>query len=114
MTKAEQRAGALRDFVDRHPDGWRHSEWEHLVGDLRGRGLLADGQEESVGKELEKMRVRKTLEELSVPGLGPKRRETVASAYGHMWDLRNATAEDLAALPGLNRRIATDLISALH
>lgn len=114
VDQAEKRAEALRAFLDRHPGGWYHADWERLVDDLRTRGLLPDGGEEAVGRELEKARVRHTLRDLGVQGLGPKRRETVAEAYGHLWELRNATADELAALPGLNKRVAADLLAALR
>ena len=112
--QAEERVETLRAFLDRHPGGWYHSDWERLVDDLRTRGLLPEGGEEVVGRELEKARVRQTLQGLGVQGLGPKRRDSVADAYGHLWELRNASAEELAALPGLTKRIATDVVVALR
>lgn len=112
--QAEERAAALRAFLDRHPGGWYHSDWERLVEDLRTRGLLPQEGEERVGTELEQTRVRQILQGLGVRGLGPKRRETVAEAYGHLWELRNASADELAALPGLNKRIAADVVAALR
>lgn len=112
--QTENRVEALRAFLDRHPGGWYHTDWERLVDDLRTRGLLPDGGEQAVGRELERARVRQTLQGLGVRGLGPKRRETVAEAYGHLWELRNASADELAALPGLNKRVATDLVAALR
>ncbi|MEX2466193.1 MAG: helix-hairpin-helix domain-containing protein [Gemmatimonadota bacterium] len=112
--QSEHRAEALRAFVSRHPDGWHHGDWERLVGELRGRGLLPDGQEDLLGKELERERVRQILESLEVPGLGPKRREAVAEAFGHVWKLRNASVEDVVSLPTISRRIAADLVAALR
>jgi hypothetical protein len=110
----KERAATLRAFVSHHPDGWNHGDWEGLLGDLRSRELSYPGEEDEVGKELERERVRQVLEGLSVAGLGPKRREAVAEAFGHMWKLRHASADDLASVPGMTRRIAEALAAALE
>jgi DNA-directed RNA polymerase sigma subunit (sigma70/sigma32) len=110
----KERSGTLRAFVSHHPDGWYHSDWEGLVGDLLSRDLLYPGEEDEVGKELERERVRQMLEGLSIPGLGPKRREAVAERFGHVWELRHASADELAAVPGVTKRIADALHTALH
>ncbi len=110
----KERAATLRAFVSHHPDGWHHGDWEGLVGDLRSRKLSYPGEEDEVGKELERERVRQLLEGLSITGLGPKRREAVAEAFGHVWQLRHASAVDLASVPGITRRIADELTVALE
>lgn len=103
---AETRSEALREFVSRHPDGWHHGAWEQLLHELRTRGWVREGEEERVGAELERTRVLATLEGLTVRGLGPKRRGTIADAYPRLWDLRHAGVDDLAELPGVTRSIA--------
>lgn len=112
--RQKERAGSLRAFVSHHPDGWHHGNWERLVGELRSQELLKAGEEEEVGKELERERVRQMLESLSITGLGPKRREAVVEQFGHMWHLRHASPEDLASVPGVTKRIANDLATALQ
>lgn len=112
--RQKELTGTLRAFASRHPDGWNHGDWVGLVDELRSRQLLDTGEEERVGKELERERVRQMLEGLSVTGLGPKRREAVAEQFGHVWQLRNASASDLASVPGVTKGIANDLATALR
>jgi excinuclease ABC subunit C len=49
-----------------------------------------------------------------VKGLGPKRRAAVVERFGRLWDARQASEEELAALPGLNRSVAQALHRALR
>jgi len=51
--------------------------------------------------------LRSLLEE--VPGIGPRRRRALQRQYGSVDKLRQATVEELAALPGMNRTAAAAL-----
>lgn len=104
----------IRAFLDVHPNGWSHADWERLVGELRGAGLLAHGDEEALGRDLERERLLATLDRLSVAGLGPKRRAAIIEQYPRLWDLRQASADDLAALPSIPRALASELVEALR
>ncbi len=48
-----------------------------------------------------------TLEE--IPGIGPKRRRALLKAFGSLDGIRAATVEQLAAVPGMNRKSAQEL-----
>lgn len=108
------RADALAAFLAAHPTGWDHHDWERLFAELCDRGLALEEERAEIGRELEQARVLNVLADMHVTGLGPKRRHAVASAYGRLWELRNASAEEIAGLPGLTRRIAEDLVAALR
>lgn len=102
----------LDEFIRGNPGGWGHHQWQSLLATLD-----ADGHDVSdpggIGEELERMRLRIRLEELDVKGLGPKRTDTVVAHFGRLWDLRQASAEELAGLPGFNRVVARELHRAL-
>ncbi len=48
--------------------------------------------------------LRSTLE--SIPGIGPQRRKTLLQYFGSVQGIREASVEDLAALPGITTRLA--------
>ena len=50
---------------------------------------------------------RSVLEE--VPGIGPRRRIALLKEFGSLDGIRKATVEELAAVPGMNRRAAEQL-----
>jgi len=52
----------------------------------------------------EKLGLASTLE--SVPGIGPKRRRALLKAFGSLDGIRNASQEELAAVPGITQEIA--------
>ena len=49
-----------------------------------------------------------------VRGIGPKRRQELVRAYGGMTGLRAATADDLAAFPGITPEIAQAIVEQLR
>ena len=59
-----------------------------------------------------KEQVHSSLDE--IPGVGSTRRRTLMRNYDNMESLRNATAEEIAALPGMNKRVAEDIVAYLH
>jgi len=52
----------------------------------------------------EKKTLTSTLEE--IPGIGPKRRQSLLKHFGSLEGIREATMEELMALPGMTRRVA--------
>jgi excinuclease ABC subunit C len=44
-----------------------------------------------------------------IPGIGPRRRKALLQAFGSLEGIRQATLEELAAVPGMNRRVAEQL-----
>lgn len=49
-----------------------------------------------------------------IPGIGPGRRRTLMRTYDNMESLKNASGEELAALPGMNRKVAEQIVAYLH
>ncbi len=54
-----------------------------------------------------KSAIRSSLDE--VEGIGPKRRQALLKKFGSIEAIRQASLEELAAVPGMNRRAAEDL-----
>ncbi len=54
-----------------------------------------------------KSAVRSSLDDIE--GIGPKRRRALLTRFGSLAAIRAASIEDLAAVPGMNRRVAEDL-----
>jgi excinuclease ABC subunit C len=48
-----------------------------------------------------------TLEE--IPGIGPKRRQTLLKHFGSLESIRGATVEELVAVPGMTRQVAEQM-----
>lgn len=102
-----------RDFVTRHPGGWSHDQWLGLLGELHDAGLETHDQG-SIGGALEHERILVVLEDASVKGLGPKRREALAERFGRLWDLKHASVDEIAALPSFHRTLAEAVHQALR
>lgn len=49
----------------------------------------------------------------TVPGVGPKRRKALLKAFGSVKRLREASAEEIAAVRGIPREVADDVAAAL-
>lgn len=103
----------LRAFVEAHPDGWNHDEWLSLLQDLGEAGEDVS-QPDDLGLELERTRLVWELKRRSVPGLGPKRSEALAERFGSFWQLKDASVEDVAEVPSINRNLAEKVVSAIH
>jgi excinuclease ABC subunit C len=54
-----------------------------------------------------KSAIKSTLDD--IPGIGPKRKRALLKAFGSLDGIRAATLEDLAAVPGMNKRSAEEL-----
>ncbi|MDD2734527.1 MAG: excinuclease ABC subunit UvrC [Desulfuromonadaceae bacterium] len=50
----------------------------------------------------------------NVPGIGPKRRTTLLTFFGSLQRLKEATVEEIIAIPGFNRTTAETLYRGLH
>ena len=55
-----------------------------------------------------------TSELLRIPGIGPARRRTLLQAFGSVQGVRDATEEQIAALPGFSAERARRVLVALH
>ena len=49
----------------------------------------------------------------SVPGVGPKRRQALLTAFGSLTGLRQATVDEIAAVPGIPRHVAESVKESL-
>jgi excinuclease ABC subunit C len=62
-----------------------------------------------------KLRDAKTTKSIldEIPGIGPKRRKALLERFGSLEAIRQATVEELAAVPGMNRHTAESLLECL-
>lgn len=49
-----------------------------------------------------------------VPGIGKKRRDALLNHFGSLNRMREASCDELAAVPGMNKKVAQELYSFLH
>jgi hypothetical protein len=103
----------IRRFVLDHPQGWRHDEWLGLLYHLSQNGINTEN-EESIGLVLERERLLQTLGNLSIKGLGQKRREALATHFGTLWSLMEASPEEIAQVPGVPRSLADQIADVLQ
>ena len=84
-----------------------------LLAELRREG--ADVSDiDGLGLELERTRLGWELERRSVKGLGPKRSEALVDRFQTLWGLRQASVDDVAALPTISRSLAEKVVKAIH
>ena len=103
----------LREFVEHHPDGWNHEEWMGLLAELEHSGADVSDPE-GVGSALERCRLEWELSRRPVKGLGPKRSEALAERFGTLWSLRQASVDDIAQVPTINRSLAEKVVRAMQ
>lgn len=115
MTREEIKTmrARLTEFVRENRDGWGHEDWEQLLGDLEVAGHDVSDRD-AIGAELERIRLTRHLEKLDVRGLGPKRRTALVEWFGRLWEVEQASPDELASVPALNRSVARSLHEALH
>jgi excinuclease ABC subunit C len=58
-----------------------------------------------------KATLRSSLED--IPGIGPKRKRALLKAFGSLDAIRQASIDELAAVPGMTRKAAEELKSLL-
>ncbi|MEM8532621.1 MAG: helix-hairpin-helix domain-containing protein [Chloroflexota bacterium] len=58
-----------------------------------------------------KSTIKSTLDEIA--GIGPKRKRALLKAFGSLDGIREASVEELAAIPGMTRKSAEELKSLL-
>jgi ERCC4-type nuclease len=103
----------LTDFVEAHPNGWDHQEWLGLLKDIESQGGdISDP--DAVGLQLEKERLALELSRKSVPGLGPKRIESVVGHFETLWGLRQASPEEIAEVPSIHKGLAAKVAEAVR
>lgn len=85
-----------------------------LPRDSRALGLIRQIDEEADRFAKDYHRSLRTKSALTstlddIPGIGPKRRRALLKAFGSLDGIRAASLEDLAAVPGMNRKAAEEL-----
>lgn len=101
----------LRDFAVARPDGWGHDDWLRFLEHLEQRGHnIAD--RDAIGSLLERERLALALER--IPGVGPRRVQSIADRYGYLWRLRETSAEQLSREANVPRAIAVRVLEAIH
>lgn len=101
----------LRAFAIARPSGWNHDDWVLFLEYLASQGhdvSDADG----IGRRLEQERLGISLG--GVPGLGPRRVQSLVDRFGSLWSMRHAGADDVAAVPGMTRPLAQRLVEDLR
>ena len=59
-----------------------------------------------------KARKRSTLEDIE--GVGPKRRKALINFFGGLQEINNASADELAKVPGISKALADEIYANLH
>jgi len=109
--RGQKMSARLSAFVESHPTGWNHDEWLALLADL-GQGGTDVSNPDLIGAELERTRVMWELRRRNVPGLGRKRLEAIANRFATVYELQNATIEEMARVPGMNRGLAEKVLGS--
>lgn len=99
----------LRDFASARPQGWDHNDWLQFLEALQERGHNINDRD-LIGMALEKERLDLALS--GVKGVGPRRRAALVERYGNLWSLRNANPEEIAAVAGVKRDLAEEILAA--
>ena len=100
-------------FVEDHPHGWTHEEWLGLLHHLSLTGVTV-ADEGTIGLSLERERLTRVLGNLEIKGLGPKRREALTARFGTLWNLMDASPEEIARVPGVPLSLAHQISDVLQ
>ncbi len=77
--------------------------------------LRDEAHRTAVGYNRTRRRLRTvTSELLRIPGVGPSRRRALLTRFGSLQGVRDATVEEIAAIPGFSRRSAERILAALN
>jgi excinuclease ABC subunit C len=66
------------------------------------------------GHRKQRAKARTTSDLESIPGIGSKRRRELLRYFGSMSTLKGASIEEIAKVPGISSRIASDIYAALN
>lgn len=103
----------LRGFLEEHPDGWSHDDWLRLLFHLSESGYDTV-DEDGIGLALERERLTRTLADLEVKGLGPRRIQAVVDHFDTLWNLKDAPPEAITEVPGVPKTVARELAGRIR
>ncbi len=66
------------------------------------------------GHRAQRAKARRESPLEQIPGLGPKRRQTLLKFYGGLQGITRAGVEDLAKIPGINKKLAQQIYDQFH
>lgn len=98
----------IRTFVEKHPHGWSHDEWLGLLHHMGEEGIDVSDPDR-IGSAVERERVRLTLRNTGVKGIGPKRMEAIVAAYPSVFELTSSDGDQLAGRSGIPRKLAGEI-----
>lgn len=108
MAGTGDREREIKEFVQAHAHGWDHGAWVGFLDHLRGMGQDVSDPD-GIGLALEQERLRNTLREARVKGLGPKRIDAIAGEFGTLYNLQVAGGSEIAARTRVPSKLAHEV-----
>jgi excinuclease ABC subunit C len=66
------------------------------------------------GHRQQRAKARKTSSLEAVPGVGPRRRQSLLKQFGGLQEVARAGVEDLCKVPGISRTLAQQIYDTFH
>ena len=105
MTEMNGISWEIRAFAEAHAQGWSHEEWLGFVHRVESKGYDVSDFD-GIGLALEQERLRITLKESGLKGLGPKRIESITHHYATLQNLHMADGRNIAEHTGIPKALA--------
>lgn len=88
---------------------------QHNAGFLQLQEIRDEAHRFAItGHRKQRAKSRKTSDLEGIPGIGAKRRRELLRHFGSMSTLKGASIEEIAKVPGISTRIASDIYAALN
>ncbi|TQV81317.1 excinuclease ABC subunit UvrC [Exilibacterium tricleocarpae] len=113
-----RKAGFETLFIDERQGGGHYRE-RVLDGDSPALHLIQQIRDEAhrfavTGHKQRRDKQRRTSSLEQIPGVGPKRRRELLRFFGGLQEVSRASADELAKVPSISKKMAEDIYSALH